>query len=424
MIHTPKAWTTIFVTEFDNRSFVEMCLERSHPASLDVTMTVSDYGFPHPSCKCDKDILSRLVPNEAEPCERHFIFESLAESRHWKRINTLTIAFYSTRGGEQVPLALGSSRFFRIRSLQLTGLGWVNNRTSFANHLFPIQPFAPTLRSLSLQGSWDQLTKLNNLTSFTFQGKYDGIDAESFREFFLNNKSIETLSLACVWLQNHSNGPPVILSNLKSLTVYDCHDVSLALVHFPTLQRLSSLLISPADHEPGRFTLHTNGPGITFTTVDFIRSRVGDWKDFTKHCRPTIRHLRLENPEGLKLSDYCWGPDAVTALSWDVHTLEIGRGYGFWVDLKELWPELTTIRFEIPDTMEQLWEPGQEHEIWGGKILDYIEELVIYRSEHGRPFSAVERMVVSESGWVNRRMDLVWRRFYDDRCLDRYVLHG
>ena len=87
----------------------------------------------------------------------------------------------------------------------------------------------------------------------------------------------------------------------------------------------------------------------------------------------------------------------------DAHTLEIGLGYApdfcsrFLDDLKESGPQLKTIRFEIP------------------------EELVVYRFEHGRPFSVVERMVVDESERVSRKQDVAWRSYYDNYCLDQYV---
>jgi hypothetical protein len=46
---------------------------------------------------------------------------------------------------------------------------------------------------------------------------------------------------------------------------------------------------------------------------------------------------------------------------------------------------------------------------------------VKHRFEQGRPFSAVERMVVSEDDRENRLQAYVWRCFYGVRKLDQYI---
>jgi len=153
---------------------------------------------------------------------------------------------------------------------------------------------------------------------------------------------------------------------------------------------------------------------------------VKGWQDVTGYAKPTIRHVRLEGSGDLKLGA---GKDYEVVITWlaDAHTLEIGRGFApdfypdFWDDLKQLGPQLETVRFEIPEETEPFQFDREEYKAWGG-LLDSIEELVTYRFEHGRPFSVVERMVVSESEWVNRQQDFVWRCFYNTR-LDQYVGH-
>ena len=52
------------------------------------------------------------------------------------------------------------------------------------------------------------------------------------------------------------------------------------------------------------------------------------------------------------------------------------------------------------------------------RIADFIEHLF----KEGRPFSTVERMVVSEDEQVDSLQDRVWRRFYDGRRIWEYLV--
>jgi len=94
---------------------------------------------------------------------------------------------------------------------------------------------------------------------------------------------------------------------------------------------------------------------------------------------------------------------------------------GFLNDLKQLGPQLKTIRFELEGNTEPFKDRADVYGGWGGEVLDKIEELVKYRFKHGCPFSAVERMVVSETEKEGRLQDYVWRCFYGDRGLGQYV---
>ena len=72
---------------------------------------------------------------------------------------------------------------------------------------------------------------------------------------------------------------------------------------------------------------------------------------------------------------------------------------------------------------EPFWEPNGGYKEWDGSMLDVIEVLVAYRFEHGRLFSLVERMVISGGERINRWQEILWKSFYDDCRLDRYI-HG
>lgn len=375
---------------------------------------------------------SRLHPNLKDPCEWHFAFESLTNPKHWKRIHTLNIRFGDKYlpYKNQIRLALKRSWFFNLLPFQLTDLRLDNSGRPYTDLPFSSPPFPPTLRSLSLRGSWHaQLVKLNTLTSFTFSHYGQKIHPENFRTFILNNQSLETLSLTWIKFEGRSDKPPVTLSSLKSFTVCFPSKAFSTLVRVPALQRLSSLVVSPTgDYRNGWFNFRAAGDQIAFTVVCSLDIIADVWQDLAGYAKPIIRHACLENSQGRRLGSGK-GHRMITLFT-NVHTLEIGRGYApnfypeFWNDLKRLGPQLKTIRFEIPEETEPFRGSSKGYDICGGKLLDVIEGLVAYRSEHKRPFSAVERMVASENERVNRRQDLVWKYFYNERYLDQYIEMG
>ena len=362
----------IFVTRKDHRSFVDMCLERSYPMPLEVTVDVYVRGPSYPSCTCDEDKESAFVPNDIKPCERHFVFESLAEKRHWERVHTLKIVFYTREdvcSRKQHSLALKSCRFLGIPSLQLTSLDW-DDRAGGVRHLFSAPPFVPTLRSLSFRGSWDDhITKLNHLTSFHLWS--DRINAEGFRRVILNNQSVETLSMGCNTFEGNSNGPPVVLSKLKTFSVNvtdrNSRKTISTLLRVPALQRLSSLLISAATGEEYMtdwFIFRATGDEIVFSIWCSLECIVATWQGLTGYPSPTIRRVRLENPGRLDF-DIKEGGGVITLFE-DAHTLEIGKDCvniycGFFNDLQTLRSKLKTIYFETPEEAQKFGELDTEN---------------------------------------------------------------
>jgi hypothetical protein len=110
----------------------------------------------------------------------------------------------------------------------------------------------------------------------------------------------------------------------------------------------------------------------------------------------------------------------------DAQTLEVGFNYllgwyeTFWEGLKQLGPQLKTIRFEVSEEKMELC--AFDHCIHGGRSCSrwgVIEDLVKYRFDQGRPFSVVERMVVSENDRANRMQAYMWRYSYGIRNLDQ-----
>jgi hypothetical protein len=355
----------------------------------------------------------------------------MAETRHSRRIRALSILFFDSAyifGKEAVSLALGSCRFFNIPSLQLTRLQWSDGDRWHTDHLFSAPPFVPTLHSLSFRGGfWNgRITNLNKLTSVAIEDHREDIDAEIFRTFILNNLSLETLLLGDIQFKGVSNGSPATLLNLRSFTVKNPPAESLGtlstLIRVPAFQRFSSLVIS-APQGLSWFMLYATGDDIVLT-AEYFPGRIAEmWQDLTGYAKPTIQHVRLENPDNFDFAGHeCSG---ITTLFTDVHTLEIGNGCvrlypEFLDDLKQLGEQLKTIRFEIPEETEP-FRMSDDYVMWGGRLLDDIEELVTYRFAHGRPLASVERMVVSRSERVNRQQGFVWRCFYNDRHLDQFI---
>lgn len=427
LINQPRVWSTIFVTQKDRRSFVEACLERSHPAPLDVTVDVGEKAWTRPGCTCEKDGRKRLLPNEANPCEWHFQFESLAKPKHSNRIRALDIDLDGewTVVEKRERFALGGCRFFASSFPKLTTLGWKDEETDYANYLFSTPPFPPTLRSLTYVGAWSPLiAPVNNLTSFTFEGDcgLEGTNLEVVRLFLSNNRSLESLEFNYADFEGDPKGPPVHLPNLKSLSIGITYKGLWTIIRVPALGRLSSLRVS-LQQDVCVYTLHATGEGIAFSARCFAREFGETWEDFTGYVKPIIHHIRLEDGP---VVDDCSDHITFRPLLSDVRTLEIGNGYfplwyrGFLHDLKQLGPQLKVIRFAISEDLEP-FRGDDQYELFGGFFLDQIEELVRFRFEKGQPFSVVERMRIGGNERANRQRDYVWRCFYGSRKLGRYV---
>lgn len=431
LINQPRVWSTIIITREDRRTFVETCLERSYPAALEVTFEASRIGRTHAGCTCDKAGRGRLIPSEKNPCEWHFQFESLAETRHCSRIRSLDINFDGewTPSVERVRFALGGCRFFIASFPRLAALTWKNEETNHADHLFAHPPFVTTLRSLTYVGGWgDLISQVSNLTSFVFDSDSRpwGTSTEAFRLFMRNNRSLESLYLKWIDFEDDAKGPPVQLVNLKSFSVGLGPPIKKlsTIILIPAFRRLSSLRISSEDAET--YTISATGDEISLTAECSLRDFAETWEDLTGYAKPTIHHVRLY--DGPEMVDHCYRDiTTVVLLMMDARTLEVGYNYligwyeSFWEDLKQLGPHLKTIRFEVSGDMEPCPDDGYMHEDWDIDLWENIEDLAKYRFENGRPFSTVERLVVSESERDNRMQAYVWRCFYGSRKIGQYV---
>ena len=413
-------WSTVFITKFYRRSFIEMCLERSYPAPLDVTIDTDTRKREHPGCACDK-VSRDSYPshrNEKIPCEWHFQLDPLANPRHSTRLSALDITFDRWKQGD---FLFENCPFFATSFPKLSTLKCEAD-VKDSMYLFTTPPLPPTLRSLTYKGPWNNLiASVKNLTSFVLIN-YDieeGCNVEDLRLFMLNNQSLETLELSICKLRDDAKGPPVYLHHLKSLTLVFLREVS-TIIRVPALSCLSDLQISP--HNYLSINMDGTGDGVKFSVACWAAEGAEVWEEFTGYARPSIRHVRL-------LGDWETNgetdPGLISVFS-TAHTLDIGEEYfpcwydGFLEDLKQLGPQLKTMRFEIRD---------REFLKIGGKlgssfVLDAIEELVKYRFEHGRPFSSVERWTMEEDGELSldEYEHFSWEDFCVRRGLDRCLL--
>jgi len=377
-------------------------------------------------CSCDEDDSGRLLPNEKTPCEWHFVFELLARPINSKRIQVLNVDH--SRSSFHPLLEFGSCRFFNSPFPQLTTLAWKDDGKEYAHHLLSTSRPLPNLHSVTFDGRWNQsLARVNNLTSFTIKNFIWQLDAETLRLFVSNSRSLESLELY-IRIGGGTKGPPVDLLNLKSLSIDTRPLVLSNIIRIPALQRLTSLRISLEDELGDFHTLRATGDGISLTAKFWAFNIMEDWQLLTGYARPTIRHVCVYDQRPTSICPYDSFSALIIGLMVDAYTVDIGLTYSgcwggkFWTELKQLGPQLKLIRFEVSGDMEPYGGPSNPDAAFVDRVLSNIVEMVEYRFKEGRPFSAVERMAVSEDEQVDRSQENVWRQFWDDHRIGEYVV--
>jgi len=365
-------------------------------------------------CTCAEDKSRTLLPTEKTPCEWHFVFEPLAHPSNSKRIQVLNTNFSSAMS---LPvLGLGSCRFFDSPLPQLTTLKWKDEGTKYAHH-----------QSMTFGGHWNRsVARVKNLTSFTIKSLAWPLDAETFRLFVLDNRSLESLELH-IKIRGSTKGPPVDLLNLKSLSVISHPKALSTVIRVPAFQRLSTLRISLEDELGDWHTLRAAGDGISLSAKSWALDVTENWQYLTGYARPIIQHVCLYDQKRGGIHPYGDFCTMITGMMVDAHTVDIGLTYSgcwsgkFWAELKQLGPQLKTLRFEVSETMEPFGGAGNPDSVYVDRVLDNIADLVEYRFREGRPCTTVERMVVSEDEQVNRLQDNVWRWLYNNRSIQKYL---
>ena len=412
-----------------------MCLERSRDLPLDVRITVRDPARNNAGCTCNKDAQGRLLPNRVNPCEWHFIFEALARAKHTNRITALDVDFENFHGlvptSDNTPIALGGC-FFASSFPQLTDLAWNNSHEGFRyDQLSQHQSFPPTLRSLDLVGAWrDPFPQIRGLTSLALS---HGYSTETLRVFLLENQSLESLSLNLDYHTGTLSGPPVELSKLRLLNLKSVgYQIRFPnFLHVPAIRSLTSLQVFTTHDKfwPKQYVFRATGSsGFTFSMeCDEGMTKAEEvWRTFTGRARPTINHIYVGDGTTWRRRSAGY-----LVILLDARTLEVELIYThpggecgsetFWDRVKRAGAQLKTIRFEVSEDMDPFRSRIDDLDV-ENRVFDKIENLVKYRFERGRPFAAVERLVVSGNERVNRLQAHVWRCFYNGRDIGRYVV--
>ena len=426
LTNSPQIWAKIFVTRGACRDVVEMCLERSAPDPLEITVDVSEYVQGYRGCTCHGDYRGRLLPSDTAPCERHFVFESLAELRHSTRVLSLNITFYPPPipAMNATKVALGSCRFFTSTFPQLVNLTWDNGwGLKFPDYLFSTPPFPQTLRRLTFKGPWsDYLATITSLTFFKYEGNANPVDPVAFQRFLVNNPNLESLWLKQLAFQHNPGVQPVELPSLKRLSV-NPPPVSLsAVIQAPAVRNLSSLRIWLSADRPD--ILSAAGDGFILSAGNFLRGLDQVWHELTWYARPVIGWIRVggSSPD---IFDRTPSEDAFRWLIQDASTVEVrlvhGRAWNWnlWGALMSTGTQLKVVRVEVPEPIEQTRRHGDL--AWDGDVFGRIDQLVRYRFESGSPLTAVERLVVNDDDRINGEQDTTWNQFYRTRDIASYL---
>ena len=434
LVNHPQAWTTIFATHQDRRSFVQACLGRSQDKPLEATVDINEkVWWDRSACSCKNNGFGILLPNEETPCEWHYLFELLAQpsvlgriqflrittsskpsltpSIVWKRRLTIPSLELFDYPSFQPALELKERRFFHSTFPQLTTLVWKDEATELASLLFSAShPLPSGLKSVTFEGRWQPslpLSRVNNLTSFTIKKYFYVLPAEEFRMFLSNNLSLVLLEVDSR-IRGETEGPPVVLSNLKSLSV-DCDPEHLStILRVPAFQNLSTLRISLAAEHDDLYAIRATGGEVSLSAKASELRIQEHWQHLTGYAEPTLRHVSVHD-ERLERIPFCDSCAGIATLMVDARVVDIGLTYSIgwdgvlWDKLKLL-GELEVIHFEVYEEMH----PYEED-------LARIADLVEHRFKNGRPLHAVEIMVVNDDGEVGGLQDASWNPFLKDR---------
>lgn len=429
---------------------------------LEVTVDINDKLRVPKGCSCKNDGWGKLLPNQQSPCEWHFSFELLAQPSVAERITLLRISSSSQvltppsisrsftesswfhfsslyfhpsfsasafQYSSWTPkLELTKCQFFLSTFQRLTTLVWDDEATKYARLFFSAPDALPELKSVTFEGRWHEslsLSRVANLTSFTIKRYLYTLNAEEFRLFLSNNTSLVSLE-ASIDIRGHTEGDPVVLPNLKSLSV-DCDPEALStILQVPAFQRLSTIWVSTKDGRDDLYTIHATGEEVSLSAEAKALKVQDGWRSLTGHAKPTIHRVRVHDthPEIFPSRD-SW--KEFTPLMADARTVDLGLTYlavwedGLWDELKQL-RELRVIRFEILEEMNPFGEPCDPDEDLGDLNLlwDKIADLAEQRFRNGQPLQAVERIVVSEDEEIDRLQDVLWERFLEGRGVRNY----
>ena len=464
LISFPHLWSSVFVKN-DHREFVTTCLERSQRVSLTVHLDMKYVNDRNSrefhDCPCLQWAPSPQF-NERNLCPHRTAILPLLNNYHTERVRNLdihlTIVDDVVESEDHILFrsALDNLKFcaLSLPSLQTLSLSmhfdfdWYDPPfVDFPGDMFGWDTSPPAnLRHLILHSCFGgPILSLQNVTSFELTGANENcfmyLDPCTFLQFISGNPSLVSLTLAYCSLPPRSELPritPVELSRLKTLRLLDvCQRPSFpsqptilpCLIEIPALKSLSSLHFSTQQKGSyvGDFRIHAQGAGGFQLSMDIVELDYGEsaeedlalaWLGITRNANPRLSFVRLEregaNPDNEHNVDASYLPLFVNAKVLEISASFADHWYlNLWDDLKEIGPQLTTLRLEVTQ-----WMDTEVTEMFAGSV----KEVVKVRLEKGMPLERLERMrFEGMSKEDERKSERLWEEFRASLDIDQYL---
>ena len=448
LISCPRLWSSIFVKN-DHKDFVTACLERSQELPLAVHLDLK-YGDYHEfdDCTCIRNEWSPgMYIDEDNPCRYHTTIEPLMNADSIKRIRKLDVLLTMLDGSDEGPDcdfhdALGGFRFFVFPLPFLESLSfnvdydefdsYIDTHLTLPEDLFCWRLIPPAnLRHLSLHGCYGgPILAVRNLTSFELSGyeDYDPIqlDRDTFLPFISGSSSLVSLALLRCEFPDREKSPratPVKLSKLKTLRLMNIYGLSSFpdIIEVPAFKTLSSLHISTQEeenamgHVPGFEVRAENDDGFMLLydcpNDDELTS---EWLGIMRNADSSPTFVRLEGRDVYSRGGYGLR-DSPLPLFVNAKVLEIGAVFAdrwyrdFWKDLKNIGPQLTTLRLEVAEGM-------------GLTVAESVRGFAKARLEKGMPLMKLERMRFEGlDGEGEEKAEKLWEEFRAGLNIDQYL---
>ena len=294
--------------------------------------------------------------------------------------------------------------------------------------LFDLQYSPPAqLRHLALHGCLGgPILSLEDLTSLELSGVEDfdriQLNQRTFLPLISSSPSLESLTLSHCCFPDHSRPSqvtPVKLSKLKTLRLMDVwefpglHD----LMEVPALKKLSTLhILAQKQHRATSVGVHANsddGFHLFFDTHG-ASALSQDWLDITDKGGPATTFVRF-GEQGPSYREKYSTEVTPLPLFTNAKVIEIGASFAgpwyptFWSDLRNVGPQLTTLRLEIAE--------GR-----GSEVAKLVKRLVKARWEKGMPLTKLERMEYEEeTGEDKAKAKELWEGFRAGLDIDQYL---
>jgi len=449
LISYPYLWCAVFVQKH-HKDLVVACLERSRRVPLTVRLDLVA-GVPYCLPGDTREQVGvasglRIDGKNPDHCRTSLGVEQI---RRIRKLDVHLSMFDDDRedSARNIENALDGVEFFASPLPVLENLSLYADQ-DYAIKIYPKLPkdifrwesLPPTtLRHLALHGCYSDPTQaIRNLTSLELSGlAYANdpmtLDQHTFLPFISASPPLVSLSLAhCKFPHREelSGVTPVRLPELRSLRLMGARKLPSfpGLIDVPALNSLSSLRILL--HRPAcsgfsdRYLLvraeSDDGFQLVYDTDNHSKAAKG-WLGLTRDADPNLAFVRFEGRRlGLargKVTGISFLPLFVNAevleigASFaDAYSYKFWKKHGFWKDLEEVGPQLTTLRLEVTRIVHR-------------EVAKSVEELFRARLQKGMPLTKLERMMYDETNeeW-GEDTEEYWEEFRAGLSIDQYLI--